>query len=258
MNPLSIMFDVITQVWWLIPAFLIAVVLKSRFVKGVIGEQLVKQFGRQLLPESTYMSFHDVTLPIEDGTTQIDHIYVSKYGVFVVETKNMRGWIFGSEKQAQWTQKIYKQSFKFQNPLRQNYKHTKTIESAIDVPADTVHSVVVFTGESIIKTPMPENVTQGIGFAKYIKSFKQEVLTNEQVEMVCDQLKEGRLEPSFKTHRQHVKNLKEAQKEKTQNPWCPKCGSQMAMRTSKKGLNAGNQFWGCTNYPKCRGVLPIG
>lgn len=51
----------------------------------------------------------------------------SRFGIFAIETKNMQGWIFGSKRQAEWTQKIYKRTFKFQNPLRQNYKHTKAL-----------------------------------------------------------------------------------------------------------------------------------
>lgn len=40
-------------------------------------------------------------------------------------------------------------------------------------------------------------------------------------------------------------------------PGCPKCGSTMVKRTAKKGSNVGNTFWGCTNYPQCRGIAPI-
>ena len=38
-------------------------------------------------------------------------------------------------------------------------------------------------------------------------------------------------------------------------PRCPKCGSEMVLRTAKMGSNKGNQFWGCPNYPHCRGIL---
>lgn len=41
------------------------------------------------------------------------------------------------------------------------------------------------------------------------------------------------------------------------NPTCPKCGSEMILRTAKRGANAGNQFWGCFNYPACRTVLRL-
>ena len=38
-------------------------------------------------------------------------------------------------------------------------------------------------------------------------------------------------------------------------PACPRCGAAMALRTARQGANAGNTFWGCTTYPKCRGTV---
>lgn len=38
---------------------------------------------------------------------------------------------------------------------------------------------------------------------------------------------------------------------------CPKCGGKLILRTTSKGANAGNQFWGCTNFPKCRYIKNI-
>lgn len=110
------------KLYWLIPAFLLIGFLKSAWFKGWLGEALVKLSAKLWLPADTYQPIHNVTLPTEGGSTQIDHIFVSRFGVFVVETKNMKGWIFGSERQAMWTQKIYKKTYKFQNPLRQNYQ----------------------------------------------------------------------------------------------------------------------------------------
>lgn len=255
MSVLTVYFDIFLQLWWLLAIALIISILRLPRVKGAFGEFLVKWAAKRLLPEETYRPFHNVTLPTEDGTTQIDHIYVSKFGLFVVETKHMQGWIFGSEKQAQWTQSIFRKSFKFQNPLRQNYKHTKTLEAALGISKEAIHSVIVFTGNSTLKTEMPENVTKGIGFVKYIKSFDEVLLSEEQVSEVCSKIEEGRLQPNRKTHKEHVKNLQEAAREKAQNPWCPKCGKTMVLRKATKGANAGNQFWGCSGYPACRAVL---
>lgn len=46
---------------------------------------------------------------IEDdlGMTQIDHIYISKFGIFVVETKNYKGWIYGKTHDKEWTKNVY-------------------------------------------------------------------------------------------------------------------------------------------------------
>jgi len=38
-------------------------------------------------------------------------------------------------------------------------------------------------------------------------------------------------------------------------PRCPKCGSEMVLRTARSGANQGEQFWGCPNYPRCRGIV---
>lgn len=37
-------------------------------------------------------------------------------------------------------------------------------------------------------------------------------------------------------------------------PRCPRCGSEMILRTAKKGAAAGSRFWGCAEFPKCRGT----
>lgn len=244
------------KLWWIIPILLVIAVVKSPWFKGLLGEALVKFAARLRLPSETYHPIHNVTLPTPDGTTQIDHIFVSRFGIFVVETKNMKGWIFGGEDQAQWTQNIFKKSFKFQNPLRQNYKHVKALESALDVPPETIHSVVVFAGKNTFKSPMPANVTRGGGYVTYIKSFREPVLSESEVQRAVSQIQSGRLEPSRETHRQHVQLLK-ARGDSSVERKCPKCGSSMVLRTAKRGAGAGNQFWGCSAYPKCRVVQNV-
>jgi hypothetical protein len=182
---------------------------KSPWGKGYFGEVMVRLLSKLMLNKDTYRAFHDLTLPTPDGSTQMDHVYVSPYGIFVVETKNMEGWIFGDERQSQWTQKIYKNSFKFQNPLRQNFKHVKTLESALQVPADTIHSIVTFVGDSSFKTPMPPNVTYGAGFIRYIKTFKEKMFTEDQVKDLVARIESGLFAPGYSTRREHIQNLKE-------------------------------------------------
>jgi Restriction endonuclease len=43
----------------------------------------------------------------------------------------------------------------------------------------------------------------------------------------------------------------------TDVPKCPSCGSEMVGRTAKRGANAGSQFWGCSQYPRCRGTRAV-
>ena len=220
-------------------------------LKGFVGELIIRFFAKLFLASDKYTRFHNVTLPTPDGTTQIDHIFVSRFGVFVVETKNMTGWIFGSEREKQWTQKIYKQTFKFQNPLRQNYKHVKALEKALNVPFDSVHSVIVFVGGATFKTTMPTNVIYGNGFVSYIKSFSTPVFSQAEVEQICNKIASGRLAPSWKTHRTHVRNLKNRAGPNAERN-CPRCGKPMVLRTATRGANADGKFWGCSGYPTCR------
>lgn len=239
----------------LVPIGLLSLLFRSAWFKGWIGEVLVSLAARVRLPESSYHRLHNVTLPTPDGTTQIDHIFVSRFGVFVLETKNMRGWILGGENQAQWTQKIYKASYKFQNPLRQNYKHVKALESILDIPPEAIHSVVVFVGNSRFKTPMPANVTLGGGYVRYIKSFRKPVLSEAQVQAVLSCIAAGRLAPGRATDRQHVQRLKSRAAPSPR--LCPRCGARMVLRTARRGAKAGQQFWGCSTYPRCRAVENI-
>jgi len=244
-------------IWYLIPIFIVTILLKLPWVKGAIGEFNVNLRARLFLDKEQYHLIKNVTLPTDDGSTQIDHIIVSKFGIFVVETKNMKGWIFGSPNQKNWTQKFPKSSNKFQNPLHQNYKHTKTLESLLMLSEEQVFSVVVFVGDSTFKTEMPENVTSGTGYIKYIKSKGQVVLTEAEVKDITSKIEAGRLKPSLKTNREHVKHVKTIVEKKENTQSCPKCGSSMVIREVKKGKNIGNKFWGCSSFPKCRGVVNV-
>jgi restriction system protein len=245
-------YKALLQLWYLIPFFIFIAIIKSAWFKGIMGEFIVNVMARIKLDKGTYHLIKNVTLPTDDGTTQIDHIIVSIYGVFVVETKNIKGWIFGGEHQKMWTQQIFKHKNKFQNPLHQNYKHIKTVQELLELDETQVHSLVVFVGDSQFKTELPDNVTYGMGYTRYILSKNESVLTLEQTQTITQQIESGRLERSFKTNREHVKHVREIIIEKESNKLCPKCGNEMIKREVKKGDNIGKLFWGCSQFPKCR------
>lgn len=247
----------VAKLWWVISGLLVIGIFKTPWFKGLLGESLVRLAARLRLPAKVYFPIHNVTLPTPDGTTQIDHVFVSRFGVFVVETKNMKGWIVGVENQPRWTQKLHKRSFSFQNPLRQNYKHVKALQAMLDVPAETIRSVIVFTGESRFKSSMPANVTKGGGYITYIKSFTEPVLSEMQVQEVIAKIGATRLAPTRETHRRHVEQLRMRSDPSVERE-CPKCGNSMVLRTAKRGSQAGSQFWGCSSYPQCKTMQKIG
>lgn len=119
MDFMSLFSGALGTIWYLAPFLIFVTIIKTPWFKGLLGEFLVYFLRNTFLDKQPYRLIKNVTLPTKDGTTQIDHIIVSRFGVFVIETKNMKGWIFGNAKQKQWTQKIFKYSGKFQNPLRQ-------------------------------------------------------------------------------------------------------------------------------------------
>lgn len=253
----SPLYDSLLSLWYLIPLLILVSIIKTPWFKGVMGEFVINVFAKWKLDADVYHLIKNVTLPTEDGTTQIDHIIVSVYGVFVVETKNLRGWIFGSANQKSWTQKIYKHTNTFQNPLHQNYKHTKTLQSLLDLEDKQLHSVIVFIGESEFKTDMPDNVTYGMGYIRYIQSKTEQVLSPKQVIEITQAIEDGRLARTFKNHREHARHVQNIVREKEKQNLCPKCGSEMVLRETKKGNNAGKPFWGCSAFPKCRSVVAV-
>jgi predicted RNA-binding Zn-ribbon protein involved in translation (DUF1610 family) len=221
--------------------------LKS-FIKGWVGEAQSTLAKKVFLDPNVYADINNITLSTANGTTQIDHVIVSRFGIFVVETKNMSGWIYGDEKSSQWTQSLGGRKFKFQNPLHQNYNHVKTLSDFLSIDEDKFFSVVMFWGEAVLKTEMPPNVMAN-GYISYIKSKVDVLFSGEEMDAIVHAIKSGILPKTMATRRAHVESLKARYESVTT---CPKCGSELILRTSKSSANAGKQFYGCGKFPACR------
>ena len=198
--------------------------LDSPSQKGKSGEQTVASRLRRGLPEE-YIILNDGYLPLADGTTtQIDHIVVSQYGIFVVETKNYSGWIFGNENSAQWTQSIYGKKSRFQNPLRQNYLHICTLSERLRIDRAYFHSVVAFTGDCTFKTEMPANVVYSRQAADYIRSFTTPMIRVSQVADVAAAIQSWHDAVGEEQRAAHVDNLRQrhAAVRESGAPHCPR------------------------------------
>ena len=66
--------------------------------RGKIGESNVNQILIKFFRYKHYYLFSDIIIKLDDDTTQVDHVLICKNGIFVIETKNYSGWIFGNEK----------------------------------------------------------------------------------------------------------------------------------------------------------------
>lgn len=218
-----------------------------KFLRGWFGEKKTTFSMWLSINSRVYKRFHDLVIKSKNGTAQIDHILVSPYGVFIVETKNMKGWIFGSEDQPRWTQSLYGKNYPFQNPLRQTYRQKKVLSEFLEIHESAIHTVVCFVGDCKFKTRMPANVIR-LGVGSYIKKFRKPVFSEGQVNRMVWVLEKYSSESALTT-RDHVRSLRERHSSTTV---CPSCGSGLVVRTAKKGPKAGSRFLGCQSYPRCR------
>lgn len=235
--------------------------------KGARGERRVHNALSSVLDESEYRVMSDLILPVAGGTTQLDHLVLSRFGIFVIETKNMSGWIFGSADQQKWTQ-VQKggKRRRFQNPLHQNYAHVKAVQNILDVDPKVLYNFVVFTGSAEPKTDTPENVAWGLrALGKLIAVRRKQVLSEHQLNSFEEQLLARALDNNRAVREEHVQNIEKKAVAKTvaqqsgqahsvDQTFCPKCGGEMIKRANRK---TGDSFWGCAKFPKCRGTRKV-
>ncbi|MGV3708548.1 MAG: nuclease-related domain-containing protein [Gemmatimonas sp.] len=149
-----------------------------------------------------------VTVRMDDGTTQIDHILVSRYGVFVIETKHHKGWIFANAADRKWTQVHYQLRSTFQNTIHQNYRHICAVRDLLDfLPPESVRSVVVFSGAAEFKTEMPEGVCFLDELGDHIRRYREPIISQNRMQFCVGRLETARLNISGKTDVEHVESL---------------------------------------------------
>ena len=153
-------------------------------IKGALGEWALNRVLVSELPAS-YQHYRNLVIPAEKGDfTEVDHLVLSPFGIFVIEVKNYRGWIFGSERQPQWTVQHFRSKHQFMNPLHQNYKHTEAVKQLLGLSGqdgDSVHSIVAFSLRAQFKFQIPQNVMYTDLVGDYINRFTQPCFTDEQI-----------------------------------------------------------------------------
>ncbi|MCE7910628.1 MAG: NERD domain-containing protein [Candidatus Brocadia sp.] len=172
------------------------------------GEALLSRVVQTNFGPPDYHLMNHVTLRLKDGTTQVDHILVSRFGVFVVETKDHKGWIFANAKQARWTQVLFNHRFKFQNPIFQNDRHVRAVQGLLDfLPSGAIKSVVVFTGEAEFKTEVPQRVFCISGLIDYLREHTVEITSLNRMQFCVGRIETARLAISGETDVEHVQRL---------------------------------------------------
>lgn len=221
-------------------------------IKGKIGEMSVSA-TLSFLPENEYIVLNDLMFKNGNSTTQIDHIVVSVHGIFVIETKNYKGWIYGNSNNDYWTQNIYGYKYSLYNPILQNQNHIKFLIHKFDVIRDIaeyVYPVVVFLGASDLRISGNDNcVLWRSQLNYYIKSCQQNIMSIEDCRNIASVLEIYNLtdKEQRKQHKRNVKAAMSRHENKVANGICPRCGANLVVRNGSYG-----EFLGCSNYPRCR------
>lgn len=244
---------------FLLIAILVIHIITYKYIRGYrrgsLGEARV---ARQLraFQNRNFKVFNDVLLRVKKRTSQIDHVVISIYGIFVIETKNYSGWIHGNENSEYWTQTFYETRNKFRNPVKQNWAHIYALKEVLwefkEVP---YYSIVVFTGDAELKnisSTIP--VIYSHQLIDTIKDMgRMAILSVEQVKDIADRLSTITIRDR-KAEKEHVYQVQTQlyeRQQKERSLICPKCEGDLVVRNGKYG-----KFYGCSNYPKCRYTLP--
>lgn len=229
-------------------------------------------------------------IPKSDGTTtEIDVLMIHEKGIYVIESKNYSGWIFGTETDKYWTQSLrvgrgHAKKYKFYNPIMQNQTHVKWLEKYLVDLNFTIpfYSCIVFGNSCELKNITLTSNRHAVLNEYYLYELVQNhvnlscnVFSAEQIDVIYNKLfqltQKSNVEKMM--HINNVRNVKQANSSnyynrptynqssgcnkkhiptETKQKVCKMCGGKMILRTAHSGANQGNRFWGCENYPKCR------
>jgi predicted RNA-binding Zn-ribbon protein involved in translation (DUF1610 family) len=235
---------------------IIATILSHPKIKGLIGERKVReQLSR--LPKEKYKILNNLIIKGRKVTSQIDHIVISPYGIFVIETKNYNGWIHGSEDSEYWVQTFYRHKTKFRNPIKQNWGHIYALkENLPEYEKVPYYPIIVFVGTGKLKNLHVSTDVIYINslFETIMKHRGSQKLNGNEIDQIFTILGEASLKDK-QTKKDHVSRIKwnvkiKEMKEKVHI--CPECGGKLIKRTGKSG-----EFYGCSNFPRCKYITKL-
>ena len=218
-------------------------------IKGAKGEYRIAKLLRKL-KKHEYKTFNDIYLEINGRTSQIDHLVISIYGIFVIETKNYQGWIHGNENSENWTQSIYKEKVKFRNPVKQNWSHIYTLKDILsEFDFIEYHPIVVFAGKATLKNIYSNvPVVYKYELLETIKEYDEYSLSFEEVEDISNHILKFEIkEKKRRKHNKYVKQNIKNRKRSVKSLICPNCNGTLKVKNGRYG-----DFYGCSNFPNCR------
>ena len=180
---------------WIIPLVFLFFYLASPRFRGDIAESRVRRILAQGLDKKNFTVLNDVVVPFGGGTIEIDHVVISKFGIFVIESQYARGWVAGTEVQDRWKQQSLGQISRFDNPLHRNGLQAEALQALLDFPRLAFHRIVVMAGQKGFKTAMPPNVVEPERLIRFMRKKGQQQLTGEQAARALKGIESARLRP---------------------------------------------------------------
>lgn len=225
---------------------------------GSFGEYLTQFALNKIDGYSKVLS--NVYIPYHGTTSEIDVLMLHVNGIFVFESKNYSGWIFGGAQQSQWTQCLANhEKRKFYNPILQNSTHIRALSTYLDISPKSYRSYIIFSQRCTLKAipqgtdeycilKRPEMLDQ---LRHDVKS-RSEIFTKERI----DELYQKLIPLTKVTNEEKQKHIDEIhgrldkKAECLKAGLCPWCGGKLVERNGKYG-----KFTGCSNYPRCHYIL---
>jgi hypothetical protein len=233
--------------------FFLAKLLPSQAeYRGKRGEQRIFSILKRLPDE--YYSWNDIVIQRNGYSVQIDHVVVSPYGIFVIETKNYTGWIYGNDTSDQWTKNMYGYRYHFGNPVKQNHSHVKALANLFCMSENSFIPIVVFLHGADLHCNTQSTVIYAGQLLDVIYSYNQQVMTLDEVQRLAAILNAATIETED-TRKEHLNKVYDSIGRKNYqiyNGICPKCGGHLVEREGRYGY-----FLGCSNYPKCKFTTPV-
>ena len=193
--------------WIMIVISLIIIItyyLYGARIIGWFGELWTKQ-ALNKLPKDKYIIINDLLIKTQDQTHQIDHVVVSIYGIFSIETKQYNGFITGSKYDKNWIRHLGKKKLYYTNPIRQNYGHVKALAELLRIDESCIFNIVCISSNAKLKIKHDGELVTNITIADKIKSY-QDILIHNPEEIVATLTQYNITDKN--TKKVHIKNIK--------------------------------------------------
>lgn len=165
--------------------------LNQANIRGRRGERRISL--RLFSLPSEYHVFNDVHIEVQGRSVQIDHIVASRYGIFVIETKNYTGWIYGNDNSEFWIKNMYGNKYQFRNPLKQNYSHVKSLQALLGVPESKFIPIIVFLNGATLKCDTTGIVIYSHQLRRTILDHSVPLFSDAEVEKLITLLSSSRI-----------------------------------------------------------------